>query len=63
MKNQIFFLLVLLLTLPVQGQQIKTIKKDLQKSIEQKEKELTTLSDAIWEAAETSLEEYTSSKL
>jgi len=63
MKNQIFFLLVLLLTLPVQGQQIKTIKKDLQKSIEQKERELTTLSDAIWEAAETSLEEYTSSRL
>ena len=63
MKKNIFLLLVFALILPVQAQQIKTIKKDLQKSIEQKQKELTTLSDAIWEAAETSLEEYKSSKL
>jgi len=63
MKKNIFLLLMLALILPVQAQQIKTIKKDLQQSIEQKQKELTTLSDAIWEAAETSLEEYKSSKL
>ncbi|MDB3862185.1 amidohydrolase [Flavobacteriaceae bacterium] len=44
-------------------QELKPIKDDLQASIENQKKNLISISDAIWEAAETSLEEYTSSKL
>ena len=45
------------------AQDLKPIKNEIQASIEEQQKELIQISDAIWEAAETSLEEFTSSKL
>ena len=45
------------------GQSKKSIKNDIQASIEEQKENLINISDAIWEAAETSLEEFTSSKL
>jgi aminobenzoyl-glutamate utilization protein B len=44
-------------------QELKPIKKEIQASIESQQKNLISISDAIWEAAETSLVEFTSSKL
>jgi len=44
-------------------EELKPIKEEIQASIETQEKNLIKISDAIWEAAETSLEEFTSSKL
>ena len=44
-------------------QELKPIKREIQASIEKQQKNLISISDAIWEAAETSLLEFTSSKL
>ena len=44
-------------------EELKPIKEEIQASIETQEKNLIKISDAIWEAAETSLEEHISSKL
>lgn len=63
MKKFIFGALTLLALAPLQGQNLKTIKNDIQTSIDAKKESLTTISDGIWEAAETSLEEFTSSQL
>ncbi len=63
MKKFIFGALTLLALAPLQGQNLKTIKNEIQTSIDAKKESLTTISDGIWEAAETSLEEFTSSQL
>jgi len=63
MKKLIYGLIAFGMLLPVQGQNLKTIKKTLQNSIDEKKEALTQISDAIWEAAETSLEEYESSQI
>ena len=63
MKKLVYGLLALLVITNLQGQKLKTIKSDIQLSIDSKKENLIKISDAIWEAAETSLEEYTSSKL
>jgi aminobenzoyl-glutamate utilization protein B len=63
MKKLIYGLLALGVFFPLQGQNLKTIKKELQQSIDEKKDQLTQVSDAIWEAAETSLEEFTSSQV
>ena len=47
----------------IEAQSIRTIKKELQQSIEKHETELIKTSDAIWEAAETALLEFKSSKI
>ena len=47
----------------IEAQTIRTIKKELQQSIEKHETELIKTSDAIWEAAETALLEFESSKI
>tara|TARA_X000001036_G_scaffold324058_1_gene302537 strand:- start:605 stop:2023 length:1419 start_codon:yes stop_codon:yes gene_type:complete len=44
------------------GQNLKTIKKEIQQSIEKQKTNLIQSSDAIWEFAETSLVEFESSK-
>lgn len=44
------------------GQNVKTIKKEIQQSIEKQKTNLIQTSDAIWESAETSLVEFESSK-
>ena len=44
------------------SQNLTKIKKEIQASVEQQKDQLIATSDAIWEAAETSLEEYKSSK-
>ena len=44
------------------AQNLTKIKKEIQASVEQQKDQLIATSDAIWEAAETSLEEYKSSK-
>ena len=62
MKKLVYGLLALLAVTNLQGQKLKTIKSDIQQSIENKKENLISISDAIWEAAETSLEEYDSSK-
>ena len=58
MKKLIYGLLALGVFFPLQGQNLKTIKKELQQSIDEKKDQLTQVSDSIWEAAETSLEEF-----
>ena len=63
MKKLIYGLIAFGMLLPVRGQNVKTIKKTLQNSIDEKKEALTQISDAIWEAAETSLEEYKSSQI
>ena len=63
MKKLVYGLLALLAITNLQGQKLKTIKSEIQQSIDNKKENLISISDAIWEAAETSLEEYTSSKL
>jgi len=63
MKKLVYGLLALLAITNLQGQKLKTIKSEIQHSIDNKKENLISISDAIWEAAETSLEEYTSSKL
>jgi len=63
MEKLVYGLLALLAITNLQGQKLKTIKSEIQQSIDNKKENLISISDAIWEAAETSLEEYTSSKL
>lgn len=63
MKKLIYGLVALLAITNLHGQKLKKIKSDIQQSIDSKKESLVKISDAIWEAAETSLEEYTSSKL
>ena len=63
MKKFIYGFLSFLIFIPVQGQNLKSIKNSLQSSIDKNKEKLTKVSDAIWEAAETSLEEFTSSKI
>lgn len=45
------------------AQNLKSIKKDLINAIDRQEKKLITTSEAIWEAAETALEEHQSAKI
>ena len=63
MKRFIYGLATLFFMISAQGQNLKSIKKDIQNSIDGKKGKLTKISDAIWEAAETSLEEFISSKI
>ena len=63
MKKLIYGLFSFFTLISVQGQSLKSIKNNLQSSIDGKKEKLTKISDAIWEAAETSLEEFTSSKI
>lgn len=63
MKKYICVLLIILSNISLQGQSLKMIKKEIQNSIEGQKVNLIKTSDAIWEAAETSLEEFTSSKI
>ena len=51
-----------LLCVPLAGQSVKKIKKEIQLSIETQKEKMITTSDAIWEAAETSLEEFKSAQ-
>ena len=44
------------------AQSVNKIKKEIQASVEQQKEQLISTSDAIWEAAETSLVEFKSSK-
>lgn len=61
MKN--FLLSILMISTSfVAAQNIKKIKKEIQASVETQKEQLIQTSDAIWEAAETSLVEYKSSK-
>ena len=61
MKN--FLLSILMISTSfVAAQNIKKIKKEIQASLETQKEQLIQTSDAIWEAAETSLVEYKSSK-
>ena len=63
MNKYICVLLIILSNISLQGQSLKMIKKEIQNSIEGQKVNLIKTSDAIWEAAETSLEEFTSSKI
>ena len=65
MEKKILLLSITLLYLihSVEAQSIRIIKKELQQSIERHETELIKTSDAIWEAAETALLEFKSSKI
>ncbi|MEO2099471.1 MAG: M20/M25/M40 family metallo-hydrolase, partial [Flavobacteriaceae bacterium] len=47
----------------LKGQSIKSIKNEIKSSVENQRNALIKVSDAIWEAAETSLEEFESSRL
>ena len=59
----IFLSLALICTsAQLNAQNLTKIKKEIQASVEQQKDQLIATSDAIWEAAETSLEEYKSSK-
>ena len=59
----IFLSLALICTsAQLSAQNLTKIKKEIQASVEQQKDQLIATSDAIWEAAETSLEEYKSSK-
>ncbi len=46
----------------LQAQSIKTIKQEVQSSVDQQAAKMIETSDAIWEAAETSLEEFKSAQ-
>ena len=65
MRKRILLLSITLITnvYSIDAQSIRTIKKELQQSIEKHETELIKTSDAIWEAAETALLEFKSSKI
>ena len=63
MKKLILGFTAFITFISLQGQSKKSIKNDIQASIEGQKENLINISDAIWEAAETSLEEFTSSKL
>ena len=63
MKKFILGLIAFIAFTPLLGQSKKSIKNDIQASIERQKEKLIDISYAIWEAAETSLEEFTSSKL
>ena len=60
----LFFICYLLVITSKQltAQSVSKIKKEIQASVEQQKDQLIATSDAIWEAAETSLEEFKSSK-
>ena len=60
----LFFICYLLVITSKQltAQSVTKIKKEIQASVEQQKDQLIATSDAIWEAAETSLEEFKSSK-
>ena len=60
MKKLIFIFISLMLIIPLRGQNLNSIKREIQSSIENQKDNLIKTSDAIWEAAETSLEEFTS---
>ena len=65
MRNQRFTLMfaaLFMLVINVSAQNLKTIKKEIQSSVETQKEKLIETSDAIWEAAETSLVEYKSAK-
>ena len=65
MRNQRFTLLfaaLFMLAINVSAQNLKIIKKEIQSSVETQKDKLIDTSDAIWEAAETSLVEYKSAK-
>ena len=54
--------LLLLSGLHLHAQSVSKIKKEIQASVEAQKEQMIATSDAIWEAAETSLEEFKSSK-
>jgi len=60
----LFFIcyLVVITSKQLTAQSVSKIKKEIQASVEQQKDQLIATSDAIWEAAETSLEEFKSSK-
>ena len=62
--TSLFFICYLLVITSKQltAQSVSKIKKEIQASVEQQKDQLIATSDAIWEAAETSLEEFKSSK-
>ena len=64
MKNfrSIVLSTLLLSGLHLHAQSVSKIKKEIQASVEAQKEEMIATSDAIWEAAETSLEEFKSSK-
>jgi len=65
MKKTVNFILsfgLFIAPLIVNAQSVKTIKKNIQASVEAQKENMIQTSDAIWEAAETSLVEYKSSK-
>ena len=60
--STLFFWAVFLISPCLSAQSVKKIKSEIQTSVDQQQNDLIGVSDTIWEAAETSLEEYTSSK-
>tara|TARA_B100001564_G_scaffold359775_1_gene382909 strand:+ start:13165 stop:14592 length:1428 start_codon:yes stop_codon:yes gene_type:complete len=65
MGNKILLLsmMFILFMYSAQAQSVRIIKKELKQSIDKHETELINTSDAIWEAAETALLEFESSKI
>ena len=63
-NNRLIFLSFVLTFTSFQlfAQSVNKIKKEIQASVEQQKEQLISTSDAIWEAAETSLVEFKSSK-
>ena len=63
-NNRLIFLSFVLAFTSFQlfAQSVNKIKKEIQASVEQQKEQLISTSDAIWEAAETSLVEFKSSK-
>lgn len=56
------FSIVLMGAMALQAQSIKTLKQEVQFSVDQQAAKMIETSDAIWEAAETSLEEFKSAQ-
>ena len=63
MKKHLFILLIFFLTSFVYSQKMDKTKKEIINSVENHKEEIISISDKIWALAETSFEEFESSKL
>ena len=61
-RSIVLCVLLLLSGLHLHAQSVSKIKKEIQASVEAQKEQMIATSDAIWEAAETSLEEFKSSQ-
>ena len=62
-KNQLVFTLLFFTSLNVFPQKMDKTKKEIIESVESHKKQIISISDKIWRLAETSFEEFESSKL